>query len=208
MTQLTPRARRLSRSISVARAARTASGSRIATNARTAAIGCPSGGSRPGGAGGADPGPPARGLPLHRPAVTREVEALGRHAGANADPIKTVSTGLVGVPPSGPAMPVIASAQSLPLTRRTPAAIASAHGALTAPVSLAAPRTVRPAAPPWPDWSRPSHPARNSGDEPGTLGEAVAQQTAGAGFGHGQGQPDRSASRRPTTRSSEDSSRP
>src|SRR5213594_1805438 len=47
--------------------------------------------------------------------------------------MKTVPTGFVGVPPSGPAMPVMASPHGAPARVAIPRAIASAHGALTAP---------------------------------------------------------------------------
>ncbi len=46
---------------------------------------------------------------------------------------QTVPTGLSGVPPPGPAIPVIATAVSAPKRCRAPAAIASATGSDTAP---------------------------------------------------------------------------
>ena len=42
-------------------------------------------------------------------------------------------TGFSTLPPSGPAMPVIASARSTPARSRAPRAMCSATGALTAP---------------------------------------------------------------------------
>lgn len=50
-----------------------------------------------------------------------------------ATAIHTVPTGFSGVPPSGPAIPVVAKEKSLPVRFRTPVAIASAHSRLTAP---------------------------------------------------------------------------
>src|SRR5207244_8229696 len=50
-----------------------------------------------------------------------------------ATPMKTVPTGFPGVPPSGPAMPVMARPTGLPLRAQMPRAMASAQGALTAP---------------------------------------------------------------------------
>jgi len=47
----------------------------------------------------------------------------------------TVPTGFSGVPPPGPAMPVIATAVSTPVARNTPSSIARATGSLTAPYS-------------------------------------------------------------------------
>ena len=46
---------------------------------------------------------------------------------------QTVPTGFSSVPPSGPAIPVIATAVSASKRRRTPSAIASATGSDTAP---------------------------------------------------------------------------
>jgi SHS family lactate transporter-like MFS transporter len=48
---------------------------------------------------------------------------------------QTVPTGLSGEPPSGPAMPVIATATADPHTRFAPSAISRAVGSLTAPKS-------------------------------------------------------------------------
>ena len=50
----------------------------------------------------------------------------------------TVPTGFCGVPPPGPAIPVVASPQSVPNMRRTPLAIARATSALTAPWAVSA----------------------------------------------------------------------
>ena len=50
-----------------------------------------------------------------------------------ASATKTVPTGFAAVPPSGPAIPVIARPQGVPARSQTPRTIASAHGALTAP---------------------------------------------------------------------------
>ena len=47
--------------------------------------------------------------------------------------IQTVPTGLAGVPPSGPAMPVTATAKPAGERASTPSAIARATSALTAP---------------------------------------------------------------------------
>ena len=47
--------------------------------------------------------------------------------------IQTVPTGLSGVPPAGPATPVVALPYTEPVARRTPSAICSATGRLTAP---------------------------------------------------------------------------
>src|SRR5581483_6180479 len=52
---------------------------------------------------------------------------------APARPSHTVPTGFSGVPPSGPAMPVIDAAQVAPDLRRAPSAIARTTGSLTAP---------------------------------------------------------------------------
>src|SRR5439155_22485067 len=54
-------------------------------------------------------------------------------APTTARPMKTVPTGLVGVPPPGPAIPVTDSPHGLPDASQIPRAIASAHGPLTAP---------------------------------------------------------------------------
>src|SRR6185503_2607573 len=51
----------------------------------------------------------------------------------DATPTKTVPTGFSGDPPSGPAMPVMATPQAVPPMRQAPRAMASATGALTAP---------------------------------------------------------------------------
>src|SRR5207249_6099926 len=50
-----------------------------------------------------------------------------------ASATNTVPTGFAAVPPSGPAIPVIARPQGVPARSQTPRTIASAHGALTAP---------------------------------------------------------------------------
>ena len=50
-------------------------------------------------------------------------------------PIQTKPTGLSGVPPPGPAMPVVEHETVLEHRDRTPAAIAKATGSLTAPCS-------------------------------------------------------------------------
>lgn len=47
--------------------------------------------------------------------------------------IQTVPTGFSGVPPPGPAIPVVATEKSVSSLSNTPAAIASAHSLLTAP---------------------------------------------------------------------------
>ena len=47
--------------------------------------------------------------------------------------IQTVPTGLSGVPPDGPAIPVVAMLKSVFIVSLTPFAIASAHSLLTAP---------------------------------------------------------------------------
>ena len=47
--------------------------------------------------------------------------------------MKTVPTGLLGVPPSGPAIPVIDNPHGAPERAQIPRTIASAHGRLTAP---------------------------------------------------------------------------
>ena len=52
---------------------------------------------------------------------------------STASPTNTVPTGFAGVPPSGPAIPVMASAHAVPARSAAPRAIASAQGALTAP---------------------------------------------------------------------------
>src|SRR5213596_1539937 len=64
---------------------------------------------------------------------------------ATASATNTVPTGLAAVPPSGPATPVIARPQGVPARSQMPRAIASAHGALTAPwtrrISAGTPRS-------------------------------------------------------------------
>ena len=50
-----------------------------------------------------------------------------------ATAIQTVPTGLPGVPPVGPAMPVVEMPYVAPVARRTPSAICSATLRLTAP---------------------------------------------------------------------------
>ena len=61
-----------------------------------------------------------------------------------AMPMNTVPTGVSRVPPSGPASPVADTPQSAPLIFLTPAAISSAHRALTTPtVSTVSARTPR-----------------------------------------------------------------
>ena len=53
-----------------------------------------------------------------------------------ASPMNTVPTGLAGVPPSGPAMPVMARPQAAPERSQMPRTMASAHAWLTAPCVL------------------------------------------------------------------------
>src|ERR1044072_5331964 len=55
---------------------------------------------------------------------------------SSASAMKTVPTGFSSVPPPGPAIPVIDNPKSVPMRLRTPSAIASATGALTAPCSI------------------------------------------------------------------------
>src|SRR5262245_9275389 len=65
----------------------------------------------------------------------RRTSMRGPSASGTAAAMNTVPTGLVGVPPSGPAIPVPAIPHGDPEIRQMPAAIASATGALTAPCS-------------------------------------------------------------------------
>ena len=50
-----------------------------------------------------------------------------------AKAMQTVPTGFSGVPPEGPAMPDVATAQSAPSALRAPSAICRATGSETAP---------------------------------------------------------------------------
>ena len=62
-------------------------------------------------------------LPLHCLAPAREAEAARLEAGpppGEATPTNTVPTGFAGVPPSGPAMPVMATPQAVPPMRQMP----------------------------------------------------------------------------------------
>jgi hypothetical protein len=47
--------------------------------------------------------------------------------------MQTVPTGLALLPPSGPAIPLVATAKSAPARAKAPAAMAAATGSLTAP---------------------------------------------------------------------------
>ena len=71
-----------------------------------------------------------------RLAVAGELEARARRRRPGPSTArKTSPTGFSGVPPSGPAMPVTATATSAPSAARAPAAIAAAVSADTAPCS-------------------------------------------------------------------------
>ena len=64
--------------------------------------------------------------PLYQPGQTVHVRALAMAS-------HTVPTGFSGVPPSGPAMPLTATARSTPIRSRAPLAIARTTSSLTAP---------------------------------------------------------------------------
>ena len=93
----------------------------------------------------------------------------------------TVPTGFSGVPPPGPATPVIPTPTSAPNRARAPSARATATSGLTAPCSAS-------------DLGRDveqlllgrvrvgGHPAQHPGRRPGPLGQPGGQQTAGAGL--------------------------
>src|SRR5262249_58940844 len=70
-------------------------------------------------------------LTASRPPAKRKCRT--RDPWGHAAAMQTVPTRLVGVPPSGPAIPVTARPHGDPLIRQMPAAMASATGALTAP---------------------------------------------------------------------------
>ena len=58
--------------------------------------------------------------------------------------MQAVPTGFCGVPPPGPAMPVMATQTSAPVRSRTPSAIATATGSLTAPCASMSDAGTRP----------------------------------------------------------------
>ena len=127
-TQVTSFATGRNCSTEAASARRTSSGSRIATKARTGVVRRPN----PRACGAACRAPSATTATHRRPAA-REPELSRLDAPATATPMNTVPTGLVGVPPSGPAMPVMLRPHAAPERWQAPRTIASAHGRLTAP---------------------------------------------------------------------------
>ena len=106
--------------------------------------------------------------------------AAPRCASAN----HTRPTGFSAVPPSGPAIPVTATARSAPLSCRAPPAICSAVDALTAPWACSV-RRARPATAPSP--IRIGHvTALEPLGATGYVRHALRDPAAGAGFGHDQ----------------------
>src|SRR5690606_26100510 len=65
--------------------------------------------------------------------VPKKIVCIVRTSPDIAVPKQTVPTGLSGVPPAGPAMPVTATESPVPIRAQAPAAMAAATSSLTAP---------------------------------------------------------------------------
>src|SRR5215470_8461774 len=141
--------------------------------------------------------------------AARSPENWNRRAVASPSsrrPTKTVPTGLTGVPPSGPAMPVTASAQDAPARVATPRAIASAHCPLTAPWARRSdPGTASSSSFARREYART--PRSKYADAPGTLVRRWPRRPPVHASATARVSP-RSRSMRPTTSSSVSLSRP
>src|SRR5437879_3230087 len=105
------------------------------------------------------------------PSGVSSVVAPRRTAAQN----QTVPTGLLGVPPSGPAMPVMATARSAPEVRSAPAAISRTVDSLTAPCSASV-RAETPTSRIFAGLEYVTKPHSNHCEAPGTSVSAFASQ--------------------------------